>query len=48
MLEHYFHRPATVDRLRALWLGPAVTNRDALAGPQEADDADETDTPDVA
>jgi len=24
MLEHYFHRPATVDRLRALWLGPAI------------------------
>jgi site-specific recombinase XerD len=24
MLEHYFDRPATVDRLRALWLGPAI------------------------
>ncbi len=25
MLEHYFVRPATVDRLRALWLGPAIS-----------------------
>lgn len=25
MLEHYFIRPATVDRLRSLWLGPALS-----------------------
>ena len=25
MLEHYFVRPATADRLRALWLGPAIS-----------------------
>jgi integrase/recombinase XerD len=25
MLEHYFTRPATVDRLRSLWLGPAIS-----------------------
>ncbi len=25
MLEHYFVRPRTVDRLRALWLGPAIS-----------------------
>jgi integrase/recombinase XerD len=25
MLEHYFSRPSTVDRLRSLWLGPALT-----------------------
>ena len=24
MLEHYFVRPTTTDRLRALWLGPAI------------------------
>lgn len=24
MLEHYYVRPGTVDRLRALWLGPAI------------------------
>jgi site-specific recombinase XerD len=24
MLEHYFTRPESVDRLRALWLGPAI------------------------
>jgi integrase/recombinase XerD len=24
MLEHYFVRPQSVDRLRALWLGPAI------------------------
>ncbi|HMH28274.1 MAG TPA: tyrosine-type recombinase/integrase [Steroidobacteraceae bacterium] len=25
MLEHYFTRPSTVDRLRSLWLGPALS-----------------------
>jgi site-specific recombinase XerD len=25
MLEHYFTRPAKVDRLRSLWLGPAIS-----------------------
>jgi integrase/recombinase XerD len=25
MLEHYFTRPATVDRFRSLWLGPAIS-----------------------
>jgi integrase/recombinase XerD len=25
MLEHYFVRPATVDRLRSLWLGPTIS-----------------------
>jgi hypothetical protein len=24
MLEHYFRRPVTVDRIRALWLGPQI------------------------
>ncbi len=24
MLEHYFARPQTVDRIRASWLGPAI------------------------
>jgi site-specific recombinase XerD len=24
MLERYFHRPVTVDRIRALWLGPQI------------------------
>jgi integrase/recombinase XerD len=24
MLESYFVRPQTVDRIRALWLGPAI------------------------
>jgi integrase/recombinase XerD len=25
MLEHYYSRPATVDRIRSLWLGPAIS-----------------------
>jgi integrase/recombinase XerD len=25
MLEHYFVRPSTLDRLRSLWLGPAIS-----------------------
>ena len=25
MLEHYFVRPETVDRFRALWLGPSIS-----------------------
>lgn len=25
MLEHYYVRPATVDRIRSLWLGPAIS-----------------------
>jgi integrase/recombinase XerD len=25
MLEHYFSRPSTVDRLRSLWLGPSLS-----------------------
>src|SRR5260370_29943531 len=25
MLEHYFTRPSTVDRLRSLWLGPSLS-----------------------
>lgn len=29
-------------KLAALWLGPAVTNRDALAGPQADESADES------
>src|SRR5258708_8210192 len=24
MLEHYFHRPSTVDRIRANWLAPQI------------------------
>lgn len=38
MLEHYFFRPVTVDRIRACWLGPAIeqyvtwlTEREAAA-----------------
>lgn len=30
-------------KLAALWLGPAVTNRDALAGPQADESTDDTD-----
>jgi len=39
MLEHYFVRPCTVDRIRALWLGPAIDRyMEWLAGRHAAPD----------
>ena len=40
MLEHYFVRPCTVDRIRALWLGPAIDRYvEWLAGRHGAPDS---------
>ena len=39
MLEHYFVRPSTTDRIRALWLGPAIDRYvEWLSGRQAARD----------
>ena len=39
MLERYFVRPSTVDRIRALWLGPAIDQYvDWLTGRHAASD----------